>query len=153
MATLGQNELRIVVLTPTRKLFDAVADDVSFPSTLGRLQILPGHASLVCQVGTGVLFYNKGNTTSFCSISGGVADVKDNTVTILADRGEDAASIDAARAEKALERAKLRMAGKSLNGVAPSEGALFDLARAADAEARAATRLEAATLHSSKSAK
>jgi F-type H+-transporting ATPase subunit epsilon len=118
---------------------DLVCDEVYFPSTLGRLGILPGHAALVCQVGTGVLYYNKGQTTSFMSIAGGVADVHDNVVTLLVDLAEDAEAIDVSRAEKALSRAQLVRAGKD-----PS----VDPQAAAHDEARALARIEAATLHS-----
>lgn len=136
----ASGSLRLVVLTPTRKLVDATAEEVYFPSTLGRLGILPGHAALVCQVGTGVLYYNNGGTTSFMAVSGGVADVKDNVVTLLVDVAEDAAAIDMARAEKAKARAQARLSGKEADA---------DLHTAAHDEARAVARIEAATLHSS----
>jgi F-type H+-transporting ATPase subunit epsilon len=134
--------IRLIVLTPTRRLAEVVADEVYFPSTLGRLGILPGHAALVCQVGTGVLYYNQGGVTSFLAVSGGVADVKDDVVTLLVDVAEEGTSIDVSRAEKALARAKEKLSGKVNDS---------DLSEAAHDEARALARLEAATLQSSSS--
>ncbi|MCA2961841.1 MAG: ATP synthase F1 subunit epsilon [Silvanigrellales bacterium] len=139
MADKQSGEVKLVVLTPTRKLVDVVCDEVYFPSTLGRLGILPGHAALVCQMGTGVLYFNHGGTTTFMSVSGGVADVKDNVVTLLVDVAEDAPSIDVSRAEKALQRAQLARSGRNVEA---------DIATAGHDEARALARIEAATLHS-----
>ena len=139
MADKQSGEVKLVVLTPTRKLVDVVCDEVYFPSALGRLGILPGHAALVCQMGTGVLYYNHSGTTTFMSVSGGVADVKDNVVTLLVDVAEDATSIDVSRAEKALQRAQLARAGRNVE---------VDVATAGHDEARALARIEAATLHS-----
>jgi len=134
-------EVKLVVLTPTRKLVEVICDEVYFPSTLGRLGILPGHAALVCQIGTGVLFYSKDGITTFMSLSGGVADVHDNVVTLLVDIAEDGAGIDVARAEKALARAQTVLAGKVPEA---------DIHAAAYEEARAIARIEAATLASSR---
>lgn len=139
MADKHSGELKLVVLTPTRKLVDVVCDEVYFPSTLGRLGILPGHAALVCQMGTGVLYYNRGGVTTFMAVSGGVGDVKDNVVTLLVDVAEDAPSIDVSRAEKALQRAQAARAGKDVDA---------DVVAAGHDEARALARIEAATLHS-----
>ena len=141
MADTLTGEVKLVVLTPTRKLVEVVCDEVYFPSTLGRLGILPGHAALVCQIGTGVLFHSKGGITTFMSVSGGVADVHDNVVTLLVDIAEDATAIDVARAEKALARAQAVLAGKEPEA---------DIGAAAHEEARAIARIEAATLASSR---
>jgi F-type H+-transporting ATPase subunit epsilon len=90
-------------------------------------------------MGTGVLYFNHGGTTTFMSVSGGVADVKDNVVTLLVDVAEDAPSIDVSRAEKALQRAQLARSGRNVEA---------DIATAGHDEARALARIEAATLHS-----
>jgi len=138
MADNKAGAIHLVVLTPTRKLVDVRCDDVSFPSTLGRLQILPHHAALVCQVGTGVLFYNHEGVTTFLSVSGGVADVSNDTVTLLADVAELAIQIDVPRAEQQLTRAQAVLSGKTA----------ADVETAQQKEAKAIARLEAATMHS-----
>lgn len=132
------NALRLVVLTPSKRLLDVVASAVYFPSAQGKLGILPGHAALVCQLGTGVLHYEHDNLVSFLSIAGGVGEVRDNVVTLLADVAEDSTVIDVSRAEKALQKARSVLAGGS-------EVSFADMDVAAQAEARAMARLEAAT--------
>lgn len=138
-ATAAQSsDLRVVVLTPSRKVLDTQCDDVYFPTLQGILGVLPGHTSLVCQLGTGLIHYTRGNVTSFLTVSGGVAEVFNNTVTMLADVAEDPASIDSARAEKALQRARVRLAGVTAAG----EDQL-NMERASRAELRALARIEA----------
>ena len=138
-SSAANEPIQLIVLTPSRKVVDLSCRDVSFPSSLGRLQILPGHAELICQIGTGVIFYNTQNSTGFCAVAGGVADIANNRITLLADIAEEAAQIDVARAQKALERAQSRLGGK---------GSSLDLSRAALAEEKARARLEAARMGS-----
>lgn len=142
MQNSSQYPLQLTVLTPTRRLIDgARCKAVHFPSTQGILGVLPEHTDLVCALGTGVVYFDSENTTSFLTISGGVAQVTGQSVTLLADVAEEAASIDVGRAQRALERARERLSGKG--------DAQFsdDLGDAAAAEGRALARIEAATLH------
>lgn len=134
--------LQLTVLTPTRRLVEGVGcTAVHFPSAQGVLGILPEHADLVCALGTGLVYFETDNVTSFLTISGGVAKVDGKSVTLLADVAEDAASIDVGRAQRALERARQRLSSGGENGT-PDE-----VHEAASAESRALARIEAATLH------
>ncbi|MEY4063818.1 MAG: hypothetical protein RIR26_26 [Pseudomonadota bacterium] len=143
MQTTQQAPLQLTVLTPTRRLIDGVScRAVYFPSSQGILGVLPEHTDLVCALGTGLVHYDSENVTSFLVVSGGVAQVSGRSVTLLADVAEDAASIDVARAQKALERARERQTGR---GEALK---VDDVHEAIAAEARAVARIEAATLHS-----
>jgi F-type H+-transporting ATPase subunit epsilon len=142
MQTTQQAPLQLTVLTPTRRLLDGVeCQAVYFPSSQGILGVLPDHTDLVCALGTGLVHYDSENVTSFLVVSGGVAQVSGRSVTLLADVAEDAASIDAGRAQRALERARERQAGKG------EDLKVDDVHEAIAAEARAVARLEAATLH------
>lgn len=134
--------LQLTVLTPTRRLVESVGcTAVHFPSAQGVLGILPEHADLVCALGTGLVYFETDNVTSFLTISGGVAKVDGKSVTLLADVAEDAASIDVGRAQRALERARERLSSGGDNGT-PEE-----VHEAVSAESRALARIEAATLH------
>ena len=139
--TSSSEPIQLVVLTPSKKVVEINCKDVSFPSGMGRLQILPGHAELICQVGTGVVYYTHENSVGVCAVSGGVADIGDNKVTLLADIAEDAYQIDPNRAQTALDRAQSRLGGK-----AASQEKSLDMARAASSEEKAKARLEAAKM-------
>src|SRR5205807_7130261 len=71
------------------------------------------------------------------AVSGGFAEVRNDTVIILADTAERPEEIDPARAERARQRAEQRLAGRA-------QGAI-DYRRAAAALARAQTRLQVAS--------
>lgn len=142
MQTSTPSPMKLTVLTPTKRLLDGVpCKTVYFPSAQGVLGILPEHTDLVCSLGTGIVFYDIENSTSFLTISGGIGQVTGDSVTLLADVAEEAASIDVGRAQRALERARQHLLGK---GDARSAE---DVDGAAAAEARALARIEAGTLH------
>lgn len=136
MAEAGTNKIKFSILTPQKRVLEAIADAVYFPTTQGVVGVLPAHAPMMCHVGTGILHYDHDNMTSFLSISGGVAEVKENVLTLLVDAAEDAPGIDVGRAQKALERARKRLS---------ETGDTIDSERAMASERRAMARLEAAS--------
>ena len=73
-------------------------------------------------------------------MSGGFAEVTGERVIILAESAELPEEIDRARAERAKQRAELRLSGKSPHGT-PED---IDYARAVAALARALARLTTA---------
>lgn len=140
MDKVPSNQVKVTVLTPAKKVLEAVGSAVYFPTTQGVVGILPGHAPLLCQVGTGVLHYDHENMSSFLAVSGGMAEVRDNKVTLVVDAAEEAATIDLERAQKALERARRRLA-------ASKDDVNLDIQRAIAAEHRSLARIEAAARH------
>ena len=144
MQTTNQYPLQLTVLTPTRRLVESAGcNAVHFPSAQGILGVLPEHTDLVCALGTGVVYFDSENSTSFLTISGGVAQISGKSLTLLADAAEEAASIDVGRAQRALEKARERLIGKA-DAQSPDQ-----VHEAAAAESRALARIEAATLHAS----
>jgi F-type H+-transporting ATPase subunit epsilon len=96
--------LQLLVVTPERRVLETEADEVELPGSQGYLGILPGHAPLITLLGTGVLTYRKGASSSAYAVSAGFAEVSGDRVSVLADSAEGAKEIDAAAAER--DRAK-----------------------------------------------
>ena len=96
--------LKLIVVTPEKKVVDAEADQVELPGQLGYLGILPGHAPLISLLATGVLTYGSAGAEKSLAISAGFVEVQNDTVSVLADLAEEPAQIDVAAAEK--DRAK-----------------------------------------------
>jgi F-type H+-transporting ATPase subunit epsilon len=142
----GNFPLTLSVLTPSKKVIEAKCSEVYFPSSSGKLGILPKHSELFCSLGTGVVHFSQGNSDGYLMISGGVAHVFQDSILLLADSAEMPDAIDVGRAEKALARAQARLSAKS--GLTTQE--LIDHERAAAAEAKAIARIEAASIHNSK---
>lgn len=105
-------QLRLRVVTPSRQVLDARADEVRLPGVLGELGVLPGHTPLLTSLATGALtFFDQGKSVRLV-VQGGFAEVQPDAVTVLARFVEtldeidvDAARRDAAESEGALKSA------------------------------------------------
>ena len=98
--------LKLVVVTPEKKVVDSEADEVQMPGVLGYLGILPGHAPLITELATGILTYKKGSKEARLALSAGFAEVAEDTVTVLAELAEEPGEIDSAAAARERERAE-----------------------------------------------
>jgi F-type H+-transporting ATPase subunit epsilon len=123
------------VVTPERQLVKEQVQEAQIPGKEGYLGVLPGHAPLLTELGTGFMYYVTGGKRYYLSIHGGFAEVLPDRVRLLANGSERAEEIDVERARRARERAQREMMNPSL-GVDP--------AAALNAIARAEARLAAA---------
>ena len=123
--------------TPTRMLVTAEADEVVAPGVEGYFGVLPGHAAFLTTLAPGEVTYRSGQTEHRVAVTGGFAEVRAERVIILAENAERPEEIDRERAERARQRAEMRLQGKSPDGSQEE----VDFARALAALARALTRL------------
>jgi F-type H+-transporting ATPase subunit epsilon len=98
--------LKLVVVTPEKKVADADTDQVEVPGELGYLGILPGHAPLISLLKTGVLTYRAAGGEKSLAITTGFVEVAGDSVSVLADVAEEPGEVDVAAAEKDLSRAE-----------------------------------------------
>src|ERR1700693_1449945 len=98
--------LKLVVVTPEKKVVETDADQVELPGQLGYLGILPGHAPLISLLTTGVLSYRAGVAEKSLAISAGLVEVPGASVSVLADLAEEPGEINVPAAEKDLTRAE-----------------------------------------------
>ena len=99
--------IRLEVVTPERKVFEAEVDRVEVPGLDGELGILPGHTELVSLLKpAGLLTYHIGNETGEMAISDGFLEVSSDRVTVLANRATRPEDIDLASALKLKETAE-----------------------------------------------
>jgi F-type H+-transporting ATPase subunit epsilon len=131
--------------TPTRMLVTAEVDEVVAPGVEGYFGVLPGHAAFLTTLAPGEVTYRSGQTEHRVAVTGGFAEVRAERVIILAENAERPEEIDRERAERARQRAEMRLQGKSPDG--SQEEA--DFARALAALTRALTRLHVANRASS----
>ena len=123
--------------TPARMLVSVEADEVVAPGMEGYFGVLPGHAAMLTTLKPGEVTYRSGQTEHHLAVLGGFAEVRAERVIILAENAERPEEIDRARAERARQRAEMRLQGRSPDGVVEE----IDFARALEALARALTRL------------
>ena len=108
------DKIRLRVVTPSRMLLDEEVDEVTAPGELGEFGVLPNHIAFLTTLLPGELSYKHGATKTTLAVSGGYAEVLDNVMTVLAPAAEFAGEIDAARAQRAKERAEKMLAELSL---------------------------------------
>ena len=92
--------LKLVVVTPEKKVVDTDTDQVELPGELGYLGILPGHAPLVSLLKSGVLTYGAGGSEKSLAISTGFVEVAGDSVSVLADLAEEPGEVNVAAAER-----------------------------------------------------
>jgi len=127
--------LSLEIVTPERLLVREEVTAVQVPAANGYLGILPGHAALLAELGTGFLNYEAGGKRWYLAVHSGYLEVLCDRVRVLATAGERAEEIDVERAKAAMKRAQEQVFNASL-GVDP--------AFALGAMARAQARLDAA---------
>jgi F-type H+-transporting ATPase subunit epsilon len=98
-------KLTLQVVTPEHDVAHDEVDFVEMPALDGDIGVLPGHAPLLTELGTGVLMYRSNGVQHFAAVAGGFAEVLPDRVILLAEVAELGENIDVARAQAAHERA------------------------------------------------
>jgi F-type H+-transporting ATPase subunit epsilon len=129
--------LTLRVITPERIALDLSVSSVRIPGVDGSIGILPRHAPMVAALDAGLMHYRIDGREEVMFVSGGFAEVRDNTVRIVSEAGEKPDEIDEARARAAEARARERLSQERV-----LEGEPIDLLRAEVALKRALLRLQ-----------
>jgi len=128
--------LHVELTAPERSLQRLDAEEVILPGTAGIMAIRPEHTALLTTLAPGVVVVRGPHGKAhFFAVSGGFAEVRDDTVTVLAQTIERPEDIDVTRAQAARDRASERLNARA--------GSDIDVARAQAALARAMARLQA----------
>lgn len=98
--------IRCEIASQDRLVFEGDADIVVLPGTSGEMGVLPNHAALLTTLKMGVIKVRLEGKEEIFTVTGGLAEVQPQIVTVLADAAEHIDEIDIARAEAARERAK-----------------------------------------------
>ncbi|MFQ5804226.1 MAG: F0F1 ATP synthase subunit epsilon [Candidatus Methylomirabilales bacterium] len=128
--------LLVEVVTPTRMVVREEVEEVMAPGAEGYFGVMGGHLPFMSTLKVGELAYRKNGRWRFLAVSWGYAEVRPETVIVLAEAAEKAEEIDAARAERARDRALERLAQWGDESI--------DVLRAQGALARSLTRIEVA---------
>ncbi len=62
--------------------YEGEVDMVTLPGAMGSFQVLKNHAALIAALAKGTLSYTTGGQMSSRQILGGVADIKDNVISV-----------------------------------------------------------------------
>lgn len=115
-----------------RVVYQGESESLIVPAYKGFLGVMKGHQDLVAVLKPGPVWFRNGAERRWFAIGGGLIEVFQGRVTVLAESCEAAEEIDVGRAERARERAKNRLLHYEAG---------VDRERAERALARAETRL------------
>lgn len=109
------NTFKLTIVSPDGKKLVDDATICNVVTTNGTLGIMAHHLPLVGIIEISHLVYRNDNETHEFAISGGVLNVKDDEVIILAESFETPEEIDFKRAEEAKARAEKYLKSKDPN--------------------------------------
>ncbi|MFB5946276.1 ATP synthase F1 subunit epsilon [Albibacterium profundi] len=73
------------ILTPDKLVFEGQITSVTVPGTNGSFQILKDHAPIISTLSDGDVIINVNNNEEVIGIKGGVVEVLDNKIIVLAE--------------------------------------------------------------------
>jgi F-type H+-transporting ATPase subunit epsilon len=92
------------LVSPEKLAFSGEVDQVDIPGVEGDFGVLAGHAPVVAAIRPGILTVTAGGSHEKIIVLGGLAEVSDNGLTVLADVAKSMDEIDkAAFADKIAE--------------------------------------------------
>jgi F-type H+-transporting ATPase subunit epsilon len=125
------------LVTPTGIVFEGDAAEVSAVGPLGEFGILPEHINFITSLVPGILEARLPDGTAMhWVVSGGLAEVKDSVLTVLASSAESPERIDKAGADAEVQQADEIFSNTSFYD--PSYAAAQDALKLAQARVEAA---------------
>ena len=74
------------IITPESKVFEGEVKSVLLPGTNGKFEILNNHAPIISTLTTGqIRIINKNDQKELLNINGGVIEMQNNNIIVLAD--------------------------------------------------------------------
>ena len=103
-------QLKLKIVTPERLVLEEMVDQVSLPTTLGEITVLPDHVPLITRLASGDVVAFVGGEHVPMAVVGGFLEVRQNIkgeteVAVLADFAEHLSEISDEKIEKAKARA------------------------------------------------
>ncbi len=77
--------MNLEIITPDKTIFKGEADLVQLPGIDGSFEVLNNHAPMISALKQGKIKVGKGKSETFFDINGGVIEVLNNKVLVLAE--------------------------------------------------------------------
>jgi len=100
------DSFQLEIVTPEKLVVRDTADEVQIPGRNGYIGVLPGHAPLITELGSGEISYRSNGQLHRFSMAWGFAEILPDRVTVLAETVEAAEEIDVSRAQQSLAKAE-----------------------------------------------
>jgi len=77
--------MKLTIITPDKHVYDGEVTSVTVPGTAGSFEVLENHAPIVSTLDDGKVIVRTGKSEEIFSIIGGVVEVINNNITLLAE--------------------------------------------------------------------
>lgn len=101
----NMTKFTLKLIAPDGVKYESEADEAILPTEQGQITILPNHMPLIALLCPGEIILKNNNKEHFLVTEGGVVEITNNTVKILADTAEDADSLNQIAIEEAKKKA------------------------------------------------
>lgn len=78
--------MHLEIITPDKTIFEGEVDSATFPGSKGSFQVLKNHAALISSLDKGKVVYKTNNSEQEIMVNGGVVEVLDNKIILLAEK-------------------------------------------------------------------
>jgi F-type H+-transporting ATPase subunit epsilon len=109
---MADGKIQLKIATPERLILEETVDQVSLPTKMGEITILPNHIPLVAELEFGELLAKKADADLPFAIWGGLVEINNNQVVVLCDIAEFASDIILDKVEEAKHKAEELMQKK-----------------------------------------
>lgn len=100
------NSFKLKLISPEGVKYEADASEASLPTPDGQIAILPGHMPLISMLAAGEIKLKIEGKEHILVTEGGIVEVANNIVKVLADTAEDLDSLDQLKIEEAKKEAE-----------------------------------------------
>lgn len=94
------------IVSQDRMVFSGEAEMVLLPGSEGVMGILPNHSPVLTTFNFGIITVVTKKERNYFTVAGGIAEVRPDIITVLADAAENVEELDISRAEQAKARAE-----------------------------------------------
>ena len=123
---MSDNLIHLEIVTPRKIDFSDDVKSFTAPGAEGSFQVLPRHAAFITTLQVGkVKFITKDGSEKVYATSGGVVEVHDNKISMLAETIEAKENIDIERARSAKQRAEKMLETATGNEIEIAKGAIL----------------------------
>ena len=100
------------LVSPEKLLFSGEVDQVDVPGVEGDFGVLAGHAPVVAVIRPGILTIRAGGTHQKVIVLGGLAEMSENGLTVLADVATSLEDLDRAQFADSIAEMEAKLAEK-----------------------------------------
>lgn len=108
-------KLRLEIVTPEKTIYSAEVDQVTLPTMMGEITVLPHHVPMVSALTAGMVRITSEGQETIMAISRGFIEIEHHRVIVLAETAERAEEIDVEKAQAARDDAQRSLAERRLD--------------------------------------